>query len=115
MSARKNTLVWFGTPGQRVAVLAIIVCAVTFQLLVRYEPRGPQSCDDVQILGVESCGRGGKCFIVSYLKTSQRRHVGTFVDKPFAEDYIGLAALLMRKGEWMGSLHFEMKDSCNNQ
>jgi hypothetical protein len=116
MSAKLDTILasWGWSRGQLLAVLAIVIFAVVGGLLVEYEPRGPQSCDNVQILGVTSCGRGGQCFAVRYLNTAERRLVGTFAKKPFDVDYRGPAALLMTKGKWIDSLHFEFRVSCNS-
>jgi hypothetical protein len=97
-----------------VAIVFILVCAVGYQLVIHYEPQGPQSCDYVQVIGVSRCGRGGQCFVVRYVGTSSQRLVGTFAPRPFSVNYIGPAALFTRRGEWTGAYHFEMKESCSS-
>ena len=97
----------------RLRLVAILGgCALTFFLLIRYEPQGPRSCEYVDVLGVGRCGRAGQCFLVKYVSNGQTRSIGIFADKPFAVDYVGRAALFLRRGRWTGSYHFMMAHTC---
>jgi hypothetical protein len=100
------------TKGKAVALIGLF--AVSSLLLISYEPRGPESCENVQVEGVVRCGRSGQCFVLTILRTSETRLVGTFVDKPFDVTYRGPAALLARKGKWIGSLHYKIISDCAN-
>jgi hypothetical protein len=102
-------------PGRVWIVGAIVVWAVSFQIVRGLEPQGAESCRRVQILGVIRCRGNAGCFDVEYLDTPERRRVGTFVDKPFTVDYVGPAALFMHRGQWTGSYHFRMANSCEQQ
>jgi hypothetical protein len=113
VSRLSNHWSWFARiPGRLKAVAIIVALASSYVLVLNTEPRGPQLCENVRVLGTVKCGRGGQCFMVRYLQTGQQRTVGTFVDKPFAVDYVGPASLLTRRGEWTGAYHFEFADSC---
>ena len=81
-------------------------------LLVNTEPQGAQSCEIVEVLGTVKCARGSQCFVVQNMHTGKKLKVRTFVDKPFAVDYIGPAALLVRRGQWTGAYHFEFRGVC---
>ena len=113
LASRHKQRSWLARiPGRAKFVALIGMLAGGFGLVVHTEPRGPQICENVQVLGTVKCGRGGQCFLVRYLTTGKQRTVGTFADKPFAVDYTGPAALLTRRGEWTGAYHFEFKDRC---
>jgi hypothetical protein len=99
-------------PLKAVAIVGTI--AGTYLLVVNTEPRGPQLCEDVRVLGTAKRGRSGQCFVVHYLQTGRQRTVGTFVDKPFGVDHIGPASLLTQRGEWTGAYHLKFTTSCAN-
>lgn len=104
---------WFARLSWDKKALAVIcVLAVSYSQVIEWEPREPQVCENVGVLGTVRCGRGGQCFVVRSFETGIQRRVGTFANKPFGVDYIGPAALFTRRGAWTGAYHFEFRDSC---
>jgi hypothetical protein len=101
----QRTLLW--------AVAAFIaVYSAAFILLPAYEPKGPPSCYDVEVLGIKWCSRGTYCFIVKFAGTSEQRLVKTYVDKPFTDNYVGPAALLIQTGMLTRSDSYQFKENC---
>jgi hypothetical protein len=94
-------------------VVIVFGSALMVYWLVDLEPAGPWRCEEVRVLGVVKGSRGTEYFDVQSVNTAQRRRVGRF-NRPFPEDYTGLAALWIRARKWTGLEDYEMTNSCSD-
>jgi hypothetical protein len=101
------------TLESRVTFAAIILgCAMSAYGLVAFEPEGPKSCSDVEILRLTRCYTKSWCFLVSYPGNATQQLVGTGVEKPFATSYVGMTSLISWRGKWTGAHHFKFVSTC---
>jgi hypothetical protein len=98
--------------NSRTLLRAVAIFIAAFILIPASEPKGPESCYDVRVVGTQLCARRTYCLIVKFPGTLAQRLVKMPVDRPFADDYIGPAALLIRRGMFTRSDNYRFRESC---